>query len=773
MNYIISLLLIFSLSTNSFAGRVFRIKADVDFPEDIVSHAQFLRIIKDQARKGDPFTGAPPKSPHHILRQLIKSDRDLKHKRRLARFKGVRKRMIQDDNRMHVDDSFSLEIQQGLNSPTRDIQDDNRMEVDTPSLGQIQRDLDAMDWMLTGYQITDSMDVDEESDSFNVMRPDSNQMDWMPMPPLERAIEHQNGYAASFSMQDGMDVLETRIGESEQAFSGGFNFYNWVMGNEGDAIKLYGYGSDLAAMRSELEQRAHYLNYVWHMQAMKQDYDPYTTTMVRVGIESELSHLDETIHWMSYYLSSLEEKINWIIGDPSQEYQRYALHMHLEALEEKNQEATVPVFSYLSQSQLSAFQEEDAHDTFRESSTTLQRSFDQETPCHESGQWENTDNRAHISITSSVPVDNWMFSFQEITPVTQVPYVYEDPSVDRENVMRGERQYAAQGSVPSVMRHTDGWMKPDIRAHEEELFNEVVGYLKSMLPQKHKFKRKESHLDEISNAIYALTGGRKANDFPNFLSPSEMTMQGGGAAITLKTLLARTWIAIKNHNNKQESENMKHSLILALGNCIEKDGHRVCAVGKTQRILSVLQGYVKGVDMDNLKDKTDVKSSNTPANDAIKEESKPEFGKFFHNFMITKNALMQAIAAEPEESHRERLRQVVQDAVNEVCEVYGDDAEKMKRTKESFKAFIDLTFDVEIDYDVIKAFPKSSKGKAGADGESRLKQSVAKSKVALKKMVDRVNSFCVENSAKMTKAVAETIFVTVQFLRGYAEALFA
>lgn len=768
MKNIISLLLVFSLSTNSIAGRVSRINADVDFPEDILSHPKFLRMIKDQTRQSDSFSSVSLKDTHHLLRPAIKSYKD-KHR---ARLKRIRNKAIYDDHRMQVDDPLFAQIQHDFTPRNRFIQDDNRMDVDSPSWGQIQQDLDAMDWMLTGCHITGSMDIDEEADSFNGRHPHSNQMDWMPMPPLEMADNSQNGYAAPFSMDEFKDVLDTEMGEPVQAFSAGSNFYNWVMGNEDDVIKLHGYGCDLASMKSELEERANYLNYAWHMHGLKQHYDDYTIAMMRAGIENELSQLGENIHWMSYYLSSLETKINWIIADPSQEYQRYALHMHIEALEEKNQQEQMPVFYYVLQPELPAREEEKAQSRLGELSTTLQRSFSQEIAFRGSSQFDNTYD-VHTPITSSFPANDWMFSFQEITPVVQTPYVYENPGVDRENVMRLDRQRAAQGSVPSVMSHTDGWMRSDIQAHEEELFNEVLSYLKSMLPQKHKFKRKESHLDKISNAIHALIGKCEGNDFPNFLNPNEITMRGGGAAITVKTLLARTWIAIKNHKDKHESENMKHSLILALGNCIEKDGHRVCIVGKTQRILSVLQGYVKGIDMDRVKEKTDVKPSNSPTGSAVKEEPKPEFGKFFNNFMITKNALMQTIAGEPEEHHRERLQQVVQDAVDEVCEVYGDDAEKIKKTKESFKAFIDLTFDVEIDYDAIKASPKSLRGKVGSGEESKWKQPVANAKAVLKKMVDKVSSFCIENAPKMTKAVAETVFVTVQFLRSYAASLFA
>ncbi|MBX9697450.1 MAG: hypothetical protein K2X53_05155, partial [Alphaproteobacteria bacterium] len=460
----------------------------------------------------------------------------------------------------------------------RVVQDDNRMDVDTPSLGQIQRDLDAMDWMLTGYHVTGSRVTDENSETFNLMRSDPNQMDWMPLSQYWMDVDDQNWSPATnpFMNVEG-SVLDTEMGESLQAFSGGGNFYDWVMGHEGDVIKLHGYGQDLAAKKAELEQRANYLNDPQHMHVLKQYYDDYTFTMICAGIADELSQLSENIHWMSYYLSSLEAKINWIMVDPSQEYQRYALHMHLEALEEQSQESKTPVFYDIPQPQLPEFQAMNTQDNVNELSTMLQRVLSAEIDFPESNQFSNA-----YAMTNSVPENDWIFSFQEITPVIQTPYVLEDPRVDKENVMNGDRQRAAQGSIPSVMRHTQGWMRSDVHAHEDELFNEVLAYLKSMLPQKHKFKRKESHLDEITSAIHALVGKTTGNDFPNFISPSEVTMRGGGAAITMKTLLARVWIAIKNHKDKHESENMKHSLIRALGNCIERDGHRVCAIGKTQ-----------------------------------------------------------------------------------------------------------------------------------------------------------------------------------------------
>jgi hypothetical protein len=49
----------------------------------------------------------------------------------------------------------------------------------------------------------------------------------------------------------------------------------------------------------------------------------------------------------------------------------------------------------------------------------------------------------------------------------------------------------------------------------------------------------------------------------------------------------------------RECDNLRHSLFVALADCLENDGHLVCNPGKLQRIaVGVLQGRLPGVNID-------------------------------------------------------------------------------------------------------------------------------------------------------------------------------
>lgn len=705
MKKVISALMVLSMSSHCFAVRLHHASQDPDI----------TRITKK------PTKTYLPSYALRILKEKEKAENpngfSSKQYKKLVR--GQKKAKLQE----------RLERLQKAKQNRLKAESATAMDIDYDILTQ---DLDVMDWVLTGAQNQEIQNQDIE--------------------------------------------IETIPEQKDQPQ--GFNFFAFTLEHEFDVIQLHKTGCSLTGMINELASRANYLNYAWFNQPIEQTYGLFAAMMMRNGMQHEFNQVLETLQEFLNYRSGIERKITWILSDPRGVHQLPNFRFYLEMLEASiNPQpfAVMPsVHNVADPLQNSGTKEEEKIWVLPDFSqevptypTSLPSQFTQES-CTNS-----TPSIVHCqtSTTYTYPdqVADLLTQFQGITPVYHHAYTEEDPSVDTENVMRSDRQYAAQGSVPAVMRHTAPLMQSNVANHENELFQEVIAYLKSMLSQKHKFKRENnSTMDEVSNAIYALIGPRKERDFPNFESIGEATM-AGHESVTMKSLLARIWLTIKTYKNEKERENLKFSLILALGQCIEKDGHRVCAVGKTQRLLSVLQGYLEGVDIDAYREKTAAKETTGNATTPKQEEPKPDFKEFFKNFMITKNSEMAAIAEKPESEHKDLLAQIVQKAVNEVVDVYGEDADKIQSAKAEMKSFIDLTFDVELDYDAIKALPNDQRPTT-TNGSQGL---TANAKATLKKMVDKVRHFCLENASTMTKKTAQTVSYVVQFLRGWTSSLFA
>ncbi|MBP6985343.1 MAG: hypothetical protein KBB83_01980 [Alphaproteobacteria bacterium] len=103
--------------------------------------------------------------------------------------------------------------------------------------------------------------------------------------------------------------------------------------------------------------------------------------------------------------------------------------------------------------------------------------------------------------------------------------------------------------------------------------------------------------DERRNALMALQDqSPAAHNFPALLTDPDM-----------RVLLAQVWREIilfqdllNQNNTASQRATMQISLVKALGQCIEDDGHRICHPGKTRRLLTVLQGYIPGIHIDNL-----------------------------------------------------------------------------------------------------------------------------------------------------------------------------
>jgi hypothetical protein len=117
--------------------------------------------------------------------------------------------------------------------------------------------------------------------------------------------------------------------------------------------------------------------------------------------------------------------------------------------------------------------------------------------------------------------------------------------------------------------------------------------------------------------------------------------------------------------NERDREDMKMHLARALGNMIERDGHKVCEVGTKQQLLTVLQGFYPEVGLD---------------------------------VQIPPNVLLTMLGARFHAKHGEEPTQFAleehrADALKTATEEYEGEPEKLQRFTEGLDVHLDLTYD--------------------------------------------------------------------------------
>ena len=146
---------------------------------------------------------------------------------------------------------------------------------------------------------------------------------------------------------------------------------------------------------------------------------------------------------------------------------------------------------------------------------------------------------------------------------------------------------------------------------------EIIKHLKSLDGSRSDgvLGRVRANRTEIKNALFAMNGPKRRNDYSEALVQSD----------PIKKILATVWQAINRYDFSQVSSleqrkglskaqmrqqteldktNMRHNLVMSIAACIEDDGHRVCAVGQRSRFVRVLQGYYSQVAIDREADLT-------------------------------------------------------------------------------------------------------------------------------------------------------------------------
>jgi len=101
----------------------------------------------------------------------------------------------------------------------------------------------------------------------------------------------------------------------------------------------------------------------------------------------------------------------------------------------------------------------------------------------------------------------------------------------------------------------------------------------------------------IDNALRTLDAPRQRRDFAESLV-ANARFAIGEMEVNVGDVAAQVWAAIERHGDESEREMLRESFVIAMNDCIEDEGYRVCNNGVVQRLLQVLQGYVPGVWLD-------------------------------------------------------------------------------------------------------------------------------------------------------------------------------
>jgi hypothetical protein len=112
---------------------------------------------------------------------------------------------------------------------------------------------------------------------------------------------------------------------------------------------------------------------------------------------------------------------------------------------------------------------------------------------------------------------------------------------------------------------------------------------------------------ELENFMRTLDGPRQRGDFSRSMVENPRYYLHDNQYIGLGALTARLWKFIDNYrgfetdNEEIESAkvSMRYGVFRAIADCIEDDGHRVCGVGLSQRLILVAQGRCNGVHVDD------------------------------------------------------------------------------------------------------------------------------------------------------------------------------
>ncbi|HQS83441.1 MAG: hypothetical protein B7Y25_07020 [Alphaproteobacteria bacterium 16-39-46] len=242
-----------------------------------------------------------------------------------------------------------------------------------------------------------------------------------------------------------------------------------------------------------------------------------------------------------------------------------------------------------------------------------------------------------------------------------------------ENVMKAARIKRTKDSIEIIYALLSG------REIDEELcIREFRLYLEHLKkgPRYASFGRRNG-MNEVDNTFFTLERlGHFGDNDSILLGDAQVYINlDDGTPVTMKSLLAKTWWLIHRQFNETQQDVLKESLVKALGQCIEDDEHRVCNVGKSQRIVTVLQGYVEGIKTDDV-------------------HISPEPNTFLSAFFSSKQEEIMVAMEETPQEKRIYARKLFREIKTTAEEVYRDTPEKMKEVLGNTMDFLRLSFEM-------------------------------------------------------------------------------
>lgn len=243
-----------------------------------------------------------------------------------------------------------------------------------------------------------------------------------------------------------------------------------------------------------------------------------------------------------------------------------------------------------------------------------------------------------------------------------------------ENVMDGERIRKTKQAI----EHIYGLLKGKDTS-EELCIQELQQHLEYLLKSEHYskyFRPSNNGMNEIDNARLTLQG--PAAGFPAILEEMVYITLDNDTPVTIKSLLAKSWWLITRQIKDKEQSIVKETLVKSLGQCIEDDGHRVCDVGKSQRITTALQGYIEGIKIDNF---------DTP----------PTPQTFLSAFFTPKQKEIEIVMSQTPEEQRLYAVSLFNEAMQQAQQLYNNSSREINEITRMMKDFIKCTLDFEGD----------------------------------------------------------------------------
>lgn len=246
---------------------------------------------------------------------------------------------------------------------------------------------------------------------------------------------------------------------------------------------------------------------------------------------------------------------------------------------------------------------------------------------------------------------------------------------DLENVMKSERINKTKQAIRYIYDLLKG---KDI--DEELCIQELQQYLQHLQKSDRisVFKRLSSGMNEVANAMLALEGQASGHSYNAILTGNIYINLDDGTPVTIKSLLAKSWWLITKQFKGKQQEMIKESLIKSLGQCIEDDGHCVCDVGKSQRITTVLQGYIEGIKIDDFTTFPDPKS-------------------FISAFFTPRQKEIENVMTKTSEEQRLYAIKLLDELKQQAQQVYKDNEKENKEVVRLMKDFIQYSLDFEGD----------------------------------------------------------------------------